>query len=177
MTHRSKIARLPHALRLALNERLQNGENGKSLLAWLNGSPEARQMLAAEFSGAPINHENLSVWRRGAYAEWLDQRHLAESAQQLRVAATARETNAATLNQNRPALLVAELAHLARSRDATHPEEDWRRLRAIAKQANALKRHDEPDKILRLPSTKNPSRDAHGQANPSSPAPQPGEIS
>ena len=49
-----KIARLPRVVREQLNRRLQNGEQGKTLAAWLNSLPAVVVMLATEFDGKPI---------------------------------------------------------------------------------------------------------------------------
>ena len=47
-----------------LNQRLQNGEPGKLLVAWLNSRPEVQAILAAP---------NLSAWRKGGYVDWEDE--------------------------------------------------------------------------------------------------------
>jgi hypothetical protein len=60
-----KIARLPLAVRQELNKRLQNGEQGKLLVEWLNSQPEVQAILAAQFNGQPIVAPNLSAWRKG----------------------------------------------------------------------------------------------------------------
>jgi hypothetical protein len=65
-----KIARLPQNLREELNRRLADGEEGNSLLAWLNALPEAQAVLAEHFGGRPITHSNLSDWRLGGWADW-----------------------------------------------------------------------------------------------------------
>ena len=75
---KGKIAGLPEEIREALNERLENGEEGKALLNWLNGLPEVKHYLAAEFEGAPILEQNLSAWRKGGYADWLERNALVE---------------------------------------------------------------------------------------------------
>ena len=75
---KGKIAGLPEEIREALNERLENGEEGKALLEWLNGLPEVKSHLAAEFEGAPILEQNLSAWRKGGYADWLERNALVE---------------------------------------------------------------------------------------------------
>jgi hypothetical protein len=69
---RGKIARLPHAIREEINERLLNGLPGVEILAWLNALPEVRETLAKYFNGAPISEDNLSQWRRGGYVGWLE---------------------------------------------------------------------------------------------------------
>jgi len=78
MTRNGKIARLPREIREQLNRRLQNNEPGQPLLDWLNGLPEAREMLAAQFGGIPFNKQNLSEWRRGGHREWLTQQEVIE---------------------------------------------------------------------------------------------------
>lgn len=82
MARQGKIARLPSALRQKLNERLDNGDTGEVLLAWLNGLPEVRAILQQQFRGAPVNHVNLSAWRHGGHADWLKQRQDAAIARQ-----------------------------------------------------------------------------------------------
>lgn len=44
--------------------RLRENENGQTLLDWLNSLPQCQD--------APINDANLSLWRQGGFAEWLD---------------------------------------------------------------------------------------------------------
>jgi hypothetical protein len=70
-TRTGKIARLPHDIREELNRRLNAGETGRALLAWLNEQPQVRAVLAADFGGLPINDPNLTAWRQGGYQEWL----------------------------------------------------------------------------------------------------------
>jgi hypothetical protein len=71
-TRRGKIARLPLLIREELYSRLRNGEEGKSLVLWLNGLPAVQEVLAAQFQGRPISECNLSRWRAGGgYADWL----------------------------------------------------------------------------------------------------------
>lgn len=66
-----KIQRAPHALRMALNLRLQNGALGPELLPWLNSQPEIQAICRDYFAGAPVNEQNLSSYRTGAYRKWL----------------------------------------------------------------------------------------------------------
>ena len=49
MARNGKIARLPRDIREELNRRLQDGELGGPLLAWLNALPEVTQALAKDF--------------------------------------------------------------------------------------------------------------------------------
>src|SRR6185437_4540245 len=70
-TRISKIARLPHPVREELNQRLHNGEIGRTLLPWVNNLPETKKVLAELFNSKPITHQNLSEWRRAGYEDWL----------------------------------------------------------------------------------------------------------
>lgn len=71
MTRNGKIARLPKVVREELNRRLEDGEPGKQLVAWLNGLAEVKAVLAAEFGAQPVNEQNLTAWRQGGYREWV----------------------------------------------------------------------------------------------------------
>jgi hypothetical protein len=90
MSRVGKIARLPGPIREELNRRLQDGENGQDLLAWLNSSPEVKAVLAREFEDRKINDTNLSAWRRGGYSDWEGQQFALDEAR--RVAAECRES-------------------------------------------------------------------------------------
>jgi hypothetical protein len=68
-----KIARLPREVRERLNRRLEDGEQGKKLVVWLNEMPEVQAVLATEFRGKAINGQNLTEWRQGGYRDWLAQ--------------------------------------------------------------------------------------------------------
>ena len=106
--YRSKIGRLPFAVRNELNERIRDGAQGAELLAWLNGLKETKRILremggprsvAASTSGraasaAPVNAQNLTDWRSTGYKDWLEDqgeadriRRLAEVSQTLAAAA------------------------------------------------------------------------------------------
>ena len=68
---KGKIGRLPEAIREEVNVRLWRGETGRALVEWLNGLPEVRAILAAEFGGKPVREQNVSEWRRGGHQRWL----------------------------------------------------------------------------------------------------------
>jgi hypothetical protein len=71
MTHNGKIGRLPKSVQEQLNHRLEQGEKGRTLVAWLNSLPEVQAVLTAEFDGYPIREQNLSQWRKHGYQPWL----------------------------------------------------------------------------------------------------------
>jgi hypothetical protein len=83
MTRRGKIARLPADIRDQINSRLQDGEEGKSILAWLNSLPEVQIILADLFHGRPVNHANFSDWKLGGYRDWLLRQNALEFARNL----------------------------------------------------------------------------------------------
>lgn len=59
--YRSKIGRLPFAVRNELCERLRDGATGAELCAWLNG----------DGCVIPFNNQNITDWRNTGYAAWL----------------------------------------------------------------------------------------------------------
>jgi len=74
--YRSKIGRLPFAIRNELNERIRDGAQGAELLDWLNGLKETKKVLR-EMGGpgavpAAVNAQNLTDWRSTGYKDWLD---------------------------------------------------------------------------------------------------------
>jgi hypothetical protein len=73
MARCGKIARLPRTIRDELNRRLDDGEQGKGLLEWLNGLPEVKAALDKEFEGRLVSHCNLTEWRKGGFREWREQ--------------------------------------------------------------------------------------------------------
>src|ERR1017187_4094561 len=83
LTHNGKIGRLPKAVQEQLNHRLENGEKGRGLAAWLNALPEVQAVLAAEFDGKAIREQNLSEWRKGGYKNWLWRQEALEMARDM----------------------------------------------------------------------------------------------
>jgi hypothetical protein len=90
-TRTGKIARLPRLIRDELNQRLDDGVEGKKLVRWLNRLPEVREVLREYFEGKAVTEQNLSDWKAGGFAEWLGRqeflgqaRDLAEEAEEVR---------------------------------------------------------------------------------------------
>lgn len=88
MARNGKIAHLPREIRNELNRRLQDSEQGGSLLAWLNGLPQVRRVLAKDFGGSAISKQNLCEWRAGGFAEWQARRETLAQARELAADAT-----------------------------------------------------------------------------------------
>jgi hypothetical protein len=78
-TRRGKIARLPVSLREEVNRRLQNGEMGSVICAWLNGLSTVQEILASDFAGQPIGEENISRWRAGGFLAWVSKQESLEA--------------------------------------------------------------------------------------------------
>src|SRR5271166_6272608 len=80
MSRVGKIARLPEQIREQINLRLENGEEGRDIVTWLNSLEEVKAVLAEKFEGCPINDGNLSEWKLGGFRDWQERRNaLAEA--------------------------------------------------------------------------------------------------
>jgi len=91
--YRSKIGRLPFAVRNELNERIRDGAQGSDILLWLNSLKEVKKVMR-EMKTSIVNAQNLTDWRSTGYKDWLDDqkdadriRRLAEVSQTLAAAA------------------------------------------------------------------------------------------
>ena len=132
VTRNGKIARLPREIREQLNRRLQDGEQGKQLVAWLNELPEARAVMAAEFGGKPLREQNISEWRKGGYPEWQARQETLCQAREL--AADAKELTAATdgkLTDHLATVLAARYVAALAGWDGEVSEEFRRKLRLL----------------------------------------------
>ncbi len=73
---KGKIGSLPREIREEINERLLDGQLSPEILPWLNALPAVCDRLAARPRAgdevAEITDGNLSEWRAGGFAEWLD---------------------------------------------------------------------------------------------------------
>ncbi len=92
-SYRSKIGRLPFAVRNELNERIRDGKSGAEILVWLNCLPAVKKVMR-ELKTSIVNAQNLTDWRSSGYADWLEDqkdadriRRLAEVSQTLAAAA------------------------------------------------------------------------------------------
>ena len=132
MTRRGKIARLPLYVRNQLNTRLQNGEAAATALAWLNGLPETRELLAEAFDGEPVSEQNVSRWKLGGYADWERHQDSLSLGQRLREEAgeMAEVTDGVPLSEGLTTMLLAEVARTAKTllEEITDPKERWQRL-------------------------------------------------
>lgn len=65
MARKGKIARLPFAAREEINRRLLDNEPGQRIIEWINSTHKLR-------GPAAVTDSNLSDWRAGGFAEWLE---------------------------------------------------------------------------------------------------------
>jgi len=75
-----KITCLPQDIREQLNERLQDGEQAKTLLPWLNALPEVQAVLNVDFEGVAISEQNLSQYRQRGFLDWQSRQQALEFA-------------------------------------------------------------------------------------------------
>ena len=154
MTRNGKIARLPHAVRHQINRRLQDGEPGKDLVAWLNPLPEVQKVMHEEFGGRPISEQNLSEWKQGGYRDW--ERH-EESCALVRQLARqtddlADEAGGVEVSHRLATVLAVELARVSEAllEQAADPQERWRRLREVLRELTQLRQEDRKEGWLAL---------------------------
>ncbi|HLP02124.1 MAG TPA: hypothetical protein VK163_08865 [Opitutaceae bacterium] len=83
ITRTGKIARCPLAIREEVNRRLLDGESGPKILRWLNEHPDVLRVLDQYFGEEPVSAQNLSEWRQGGYAEWMERREKIEATKAL----------------------------------------------------------------------------------------------
>src|SRR5262245_9564361 len=69
---RGKIGRLPRTVRNEVCRRLDDGHTAAQILPWLNELESTKRVLAELFEGKPVTAQNLSEWRAGGFAEWLN---------------------------------------------------------------------------------------------------------
>ena len=151
VTRNGKIARLPREVRQQLNRRLQDGEQGKKLVAWLNVLPEVQAIATAEWAGKPLREQNLSEWKKGGYRDWLAQQEALEIAERLGEDATEWD------KEGRPPLtdtlalwLAARYAVATRRVAETEGAEGWRLLRELCGDIIELRRGDHSAQRLRM---------------------------
>src|SRR5450432_363594 len=142
-TRTGKIARLPRPIRQELNRRLDDGEQGKKLVFWLNALPEVQAIVAAEFGGKPMREQNLSEWKKGGYRDWTAQQEALEIAGRLgEDAAEWTGEDRAPLTDMLARFLVARYAVATRRIAETGGREGWRLLREMCSDVVELRKGD-----------------------------------
>jgi len=174
-----KIARLPYELRETLNQRLQGGHEGKSLLRWLNSAAQVQQVLAEHFEGAPINAQNLTEWRQGGYQDWLADQERRDLVCRIADQALGFEDAAqgTSLGERLSTILVAELAFSVHTLLAPEiaSEQRWKRLQAMIRCLTQLRREDtKAQKARTAPRTqmKQSTKSVGKKKSPANPLPE-----
>lgn len=149
MTRHGKIARLPQPIREQINHRFDNGEEGKTIAAWLNTLPEVSSLMAAEFDAQPINENNLSNWKLGGYRDWEAQQaalHFLSEAAQLSQAGGPHFADQIAL------CLTARLAAALRytSPDADDPASALEQLHRLRRDLVALRKGDHNQEWVKI---------------------------
>src|SRR6185312_14905685 len=152
ITRTGKIARLPKPIREQLNQRLENGELGTSLVRWLNQLPEVQKIITEQFDAKPIRPQNLSEWRQGGYLDW--QRHQLLREQTRWTAEQAAELgldtsgNSISIAEDIATIMSAELAiHVHALGDIQNPKQRFRQFRHLSHELSRFRRDDQ--RVLR----------------------------
>src|SRR5579862_4219831 len=151
MSRTGKIARLPRAIREELNHRLDDGQAGPEIIAWLNGLKECKAMLSERFEGRPINEQNLSDWKQGGYEDWRRQEETIERVSLLleRGDDVDETTGGNELADRIGSVVAVELAQAVQDlRTIADGKERWRRLQEISTELARLRRGDHHAKRL-----------------------------
>ena len=146
MTSIGKIARLPLNIREEVNQRLQNGETGRTILEWLNALPSVQAVLASQFGGIPVSHQNLTNWRQGGYQDWLKQQACSNVVSELAQFAEEVAPNAGgpALANQLNTVLMADLATpvLQAEHQPADPEEKFAQLKKVLHTVSKVRRDD-----------------------------------
>jgi len=150
-TRNGKIARLPLPIRETLNGRLQDGEQGKKLVLWLNSLSEVRAVVHTEFGGRPVREQNLSEWKQGGYRDWLARQEAREATARLdEELAECGDGETQPLSETLARWLAVRYAVATRRLVATEGPEHWRLLRELCCDVVELRRGDHSARRLEL---------------------------
>lgn len=145
-TRIGKIARLPKQIREQLNQRLENGERGKTIVQWLNELPEVQKIITEQFAGRPIREQNLSEWRNGGYLDWL--RHQ-DFRQQILMSVEqaddySQDEGQTNLAERLAYLMTTQLmTQLWSLNQLTDPAKRWEKTREVARELSRIRRDDQ----------------------------------
>ncbi len=147
-TRTGKIARLPKPIREQLNQRLENGELGTTLIPWLNEQPEVQKMITEEFAGHPIRQQNLSQWRQGGYRDWTRHQLLREQtrwvSEQSAELCSDCGPDTITIAEDVANIMSAELAmHVQALGEITDPKKRFEQFRYLCRELSRLRRDDQ----------------------------------
>lgn len=140
--HRSKIGRLPYAVRNELCERMRDGATGAACLAWLNAHPEMAKVMR-QTGCAPVNAQNLSDWRAGGYQDWLnDQKETERLRRYADLSGAIVEATGGDPSAVGSRMLTAKILEAIRTADGNDAEGLARAIASLRRQDIAAKRAD-----------------------------------
>ena len=149
MSYKSKISRLPKALRHQLGQHIEDGRRGIDIVCWLNSLPEVQKLTAEQFQGNAISEQNLSDWKQSGHSEWVQRQEAQQAALSLLNAGEDLDLEDAgqqrKLLDNFAAVLAVELSRLSMQllQKETDPEKKWKLVCQINNELAKLRRaHD-----------------------------------
>jgi len=150
LTRTGKIARLPREVREELNQRLDDGERGPSLLAWLNDLPAVKSVIDRDYAGRPVTTQNLSHWRQGGFQDWQRQQATRKVAQ--RLAEQAQAMGPESIGDQLARVFAVQLYGVLEQLLAQdmEPQERFARLQAGLREIATLRRGDVQSARVRL---------------------------
>ena len=138
-------------MREELNRRLEDGEPGNKLVAWLNSLPEVQAVMASEFQGGAVREQSLSEWRKGGYRDWQAQQEALEVAARLRESAKDWSADSGMPLTEALALWVAARYAVATGKVAdAEGRIDWKLLRELCGDVVELRKGDHSAERLRI---------------------------
>jgi hypothetical protein len=146
ITHIGKIGRLPKCTRDDLGRRIEDGEQGKELVKWLNGLSGVQRVLKEQFGERAVTEQNLSEWKQNGHPEWLRQEEtrslvskLTEQSDDLDEAADGME-----ISDCYASVLSVEFVALTKKllEEKTDTKERWQCLREVFQKLTQLRRDD-----------------------------------
>ena len=141
-----KIARLPKPIREQLNQRLEGGERGKTIVQWLNQLPEVQKVITEQFDARPIREQNLSEWRNGGYRDWLQHQEFRQQILQSVEQADdyCEDEGATNLAERLAYLMTAQLmSQILALNQITDPNKRWEKTRDLARELSRIRRDDQ----------------------------------
>jgi hypothetical protein len=129
-----------------LNHRLDDGEQGKQLVEWLNSLPEAQAVVKGAFGGRPVSEQDLSEWKQGGYRDWQKQQERRELVRQWTEDAKDLEgvAGGVAFSSGLSMLLLVELAQAVRDvlEQTTDAGTRLERLQEVARRFAQLRREE-----------------------------------
>ena len=152
MSRVGKIARLPEQIREQINHRLQDGEEGRQVIAWLNSIDEVKAVLSQGFDNCEITDGNLCEWKRGGYADWQAQQTTLDEARRIvSEGGELAQTGKGALADNLAAWMIGRYILATRKLvEMGDDPEAWKLLRAFCQDLVALRRGEHSAEWLRI---------------------------